>query len=904
MDDPVKYISSRLSLRRPQRESLEILARILERVDFSRDADLFRSLESVRSMYPSVQDFERDFPSVCFALATGVGKTRLMGAFISYLYLTRRSRHFLILAPGLTIYEKLKMDFSPRSPKYVFSGISEFVSNRPGVITGENYETGEGVRFDENDFRGQRRFFDDGDTPFINIFNISKINAVENQKGAKKTRTPRIRRLQEALGESYYEYLSGLPDLVVLMDESHRYRATAAARAINELKPVLGIELTATPKTAGAAPADFRNTAYSYSLPEAMEDRYVKEPAVATRRDFKVENCSPEQLERIKLEDGIHCHELVKTELEVYAQQRDKKLVKPFVLVVAQDTDHARQLRKLIESDAFFGGRYRGKIAEVHSKQSGAEGDENIQKLISIEDPDEPTEIVIHVNKLKEGWDVTNLYTIIPLRASVSEILTEQTIGRGLRLPYGRRTGHEDLDRLTIVAHDRFQDIIDRANDPNSIIRAKIEIGEGGDVESGKPRAVTVPSRASMALAGSSLSEEIDHEGGPAPVIRDPRHQRIAEAVMKVAEDYGHLKNSRSLSAPGIREQIIKKTAEMTGYDAADKVVEEVVGRVTENLPGLMIDIPDIMLKPDREVTYGFHDLDLDGLENLNLRPVSDEILLHYLRTNRSDMLSRNGGHVGEENPENHIVRGLSALDLISYDEHSDLLYKLAEQAVAWFKSYLTDKEVGNVLIYHQRTIVDFIEAHLRRHYWETPAGYQAVVSKGFVVPGEIKYAIQRGEKPRNFRSIPENRGDVRKIVFGGFAKCCYPLQKFDSVEGELRFSQLLEDDEAVILWMKPAPRSFRIDYRRGESYEPDFVVETAAARYICEVKMASEATDDTVKAKSAAAGEWCEHATRHARESEDKPWRYVLIPHNAIRLGRSFEELVKEYTSRPEDLF
>jgi type III restriction enzyme len=43
--------------------------------------------------------------------------------------------------------------------------------------------------------------------------------------------------------------------------------------------------------------------------------------------------------------------------------------------------------------------------------------------------------VVIHVNKLKEGWDVRNLYTIVPLRASASDILTEQTLGRGLRLP-------------------------------------------------------------------------------------------------------------------------------------------------------------------------------------------------------------------------------------------------------------------------------------------------------------------------------------------------------------------------------------------------------------------------------------------------------------------------------------
>ena len=64
-----------------------------------------------------------------------------------------------------------------------------------------------------------------------------------------------------------------------------------------------------------------------------------------------------------------------------------------------------------------------------------------IERLLKVEHTDEPTEIVIHVNMLKEGWDVTNLYTIVPLRAANARILIEQSIGRGLRLPYGKRTG-------------------------------------------------------------------------------------------------------------------------------------------------------------------------------------------------------------------------------------------------------------------------------------------------------------------------------------------------------------------------------------------------------------------------------------------------------------------------------
>jgi type III restriction enzyme len=140
------------------------------------------------------------------------------------------------------------------------------------------------------------------------------------------------------------------------------------------------------------------------------------------------------------LEDGVRLHESVKVELETYARETGNPIIKPFLLVIARDTTHAAQLLSLIESDAFFGGRYGGKAIQVDSSKIGAEEEAMIARLLKVEATDEPTEIVIHVNMLKEGWDVTNLYTIVPLRAANARILIEQSIGRGLRLPYGKRT--------------------------------------------------------------------------------------------------------------------------------------------------------------------------------------------------------------------------------------------------------------------------------------------------------------------------------------------------------------------------------------------------------------------------------------------------------------------------------
>ena len=205
---------------------------------------------------------------------------------------------------------------------------------------------------------------------------------------------------------------------------------------------------------------------------------------------------SSEEIERLKLEDGVRLHESVKVDLETYARETGNPIVKPFVLVIARDTTHAGQLMQLIQSDAFFEGRYKQKVIQVDSSKTGAEEDEMVERLLKVEHTEEPTEIVIHVNMLKEGWDVTNLYTIVPLRAANARTLIEQSIGRGLRLPYGKRTGVTPVDRLNIIAHDKFQEIVDEANKPDSAIRLQQVVLDPGQLQQ---KLVTVVSQAQLA---------------------------------------------------------------------------------------------------------------------------------------------------------------------------------------------------------------------------------------------------------------------------------------------------------------------------------------------------------------------------------------------------------------------
>ncbi|TVQ95177.1 MAG: type III restriction endonuclease subunit R, partial [Chromatiaceae bacterium] len=543
----VNAIAGRLSLRPPQRRSLEILDRIMDITPRGKAPDVAAVLDIIRGEFPSVADFERDFPSLCFALATGVGKTRLMGAFISYLHQAHGIDNFFVLAPNLTIYNKLIADFTPNTPKYVFRGIAEFATNTPMVITGDNYE--------QQNVTGAGLF----GTVRINIFNISKINS--EVRGGK---APRIKRLSEYIGTSYFDYLAGLPDLVLLMDESHRYRASAGIRAINELRPILGLELTATPyvETSRGAVA-FKNVILDYPLGRAMADGFVKEPAVVTRKDFDPSGMSASEIERLKLEDGVRLHEGVKVELETYARATDKAIVKPFVLVIARDTTHAGELLTLIQSDAFFEGRYKDNVIQVDSSKTGAEEEAMITRLLKVEHTEEPTEIVIHVNMLKEGWDVTNLYTIVPLRAANARVLIEQSIGRGLRLPYGVRTGVAAVDRLNIVAHDRFQEIVDEAKRPGSAIQLQTVVL---DMDQLGQKTATVVSQSQLASqlgfkpATPTSSTLVAGDDQPAAFDK-PAEQAIAQlayaAIKRLSGDPQTVPTVEHLRAPEVQAAIV-----------------------------------------------------------------------------------------------------------------------------------------------------------------------------------------------------------------------------------------------------------------------------------------------------------------------------------------------------------
>jgi len=505
----------------------------------------------------------------------------------------------------------------------------------------------------------------------------------------------------------------------------------------------------------------------------------------------------------------------------------------------------------------------------------------------------------------KEGWDVTNLYTIVPLRAANSQTLVEQSIGRGLRLPYGKRTGVGSVDRLTIVSHDRFQEIVDYANSADSIIRGGLKVVYVSDERSklvvAEPEIVNRIGALPLLKPGSS-------EKQPA-LFETPKEQEAAKVTLEVIHrEFERLPRSTDLAKPEIQKQIIEKVR--TLITPAQKVLEgmgeevdvaKVVAQTIALRNELSIDIPRITVQPVGDVTRGFREFKLN-LSSVRLQPVDNEILIQELHRREQHRLMSGTGIVAEDRLEDYLVRGLIDFNDICYDDHAELLYKLAGQLVAHLRSYLKNEdELLNVLQYHQQALVNLIHAQMQEHYEEKAAAYEAHVSKGFTTLRPNNYSAPAGETERAFRAPVTEKQDIRRMLFGGFRKCLYRVQKFDS-DSERRFAAILENDKEILKWFKPAKGDFQIHYASDASYEPDFVVETKTEKFLCEPKSAAEMDDREVLAKAKAAAEWCKHATEHERKHGGKPWTYLLIPHDVITDNKTLKGLAASCTHRGEE--
>lgn len=843
MADIVCRISYAMSLRGPQKEALSYLDAISTHCDYQRDSTAAveaAATEHCEKQRPIKVDAKFDFPSFCFAMATGIGKTRLMGASIYYLYKTKGYRHFFILAPGSTIYDKLRKESNPAHPKYIFKGL-EAEMGSPKVYDGENYDTYP-VHYEQTALT-----FEKSSEIELFIFNIGKIF------NSKTDTQFNFHKFQETLGMSFSAVLASFNDLVICMDEAHRYYAPASMKAINFLKPVLGLEYTATPKSTS-------NVIYSYDLARGAVEGYLKTPVVMGRSNMA--GYSAADIEEMKIRDGLTQHEHRKAVLRQYCDDHGLPYVKPIVLIACRDTNHAKDIRALIDSDDFLGGRYKGKVIEIHSNMKGEETEENVRLLLSIEKAENPIEIVLHVYKLKEGWDVNNLFTIIPLNAAKSDILAMQTIGRGLRLPFGFITGDEDIDTLDIVAHEHYRELVDEIKNSDifryrDLDRTGVEPTDTVDVSSPVDDAQLSLFDQLVTDTGTLTFREADNP---------QTQQNLYDAYLRTfgpgrqrqtseADD-----NQISLfdlpaqdgSSAGDQTPAIPEPAPTPAGDKKPMSKEEFVQKFRE-YSGRAISVPKILVQTTSEVKFN----------RFQVRRTIQDFEVAMAKIERFDAVNQqflaavDAQILEVEDAMNTLAcMLLDSIPELSYDD-ADFIIDVADQYLAQIEGDEEDKR--KIVRRYATLIVSDIRAQIFEHV-ERKTQDIHTVQKDLILFRRFVKNIRKDGRVRFDRPFTD-KANIRKYLFTGYKKGYYTENGFDS-DTERLFSIILEEDPEVIRWIKPPLNQLGLFWQAGQQYNPDFLVETATHKYMVEVKAANEVTAQDVVAKAREGIRWCRFAS------------------------------------------
>ncbi len=874
MDNIVNQIGYAMSLREPQKEALQYLDAISSSCDYKRNTlDEIEAIATANceDKHTIKVDDNFKFPSFCFDMATGIGKTRLMGAAIYYLYKTKGYKHFFILAPSNTIYDKLRKESNPAHPKYIFKGL-EAEMGRPKVYDGENY-----VRYPARFVQGEIEIEKTSEIQLF-IFNIGKIF------NSKTDTTFKFHKYQETLGSSFADVLAKFDDLVICMDEAHRYYAPASMKAISYLKPILGLEFTATPKS-------HNNVIYSYDLAKGA-GKYLKIPVVMGRTNTG--GYSADDIEEMKIRDGLTLHENRKKVVYQYCLDNNLDYVKPIVLIACKDTEHAKKIRAMIDSDSFNNGRYRGKVIEIHSNMKGEETEENIRKLLSIESAQNPVEIVLHVYKLKEGWDVNNLFTIIPLNAAKSDILALQTIGRGLRLPFGVITGNEAIDTLDIVAHDHYREIVediknsdtfkyrdldDRGVEPTKVVEITNGIGDGQ----------------------LSLLDDIFVSAGVKSFndVCDVKTQdKMYEEYMK---SFGRTKKPEKQVPPQysifdyIDEDGNEKTVETTTHNGEGSSLgekktqpmkkEDFVATVTE-LSKKAISVPKILVQPSSTVTLK----PFTVKRNIADFEVAASKIERFNAVNAEMLESFDAEILAVDDAVNTLACMLldcDALSEISVDEDADYILNIVQQYLALIDGSEADK--NKIVRRYAKLIIDDIVKQIHENM-DRQTYYTHVVQKDLIVFRKAVRNVRADGGEVNFRKTIANKSEIKKYVFTGYKKSYYNINAFDS-DTERLVSVILEDDKDVIRWIKPPLNQLGLFWQAGQQYNPDFLVETPTTKYMIEVKAKNEVNNPDVVGKAKEGIKWCKYAS--IVDFDKKPWEYKLITDEVISVGNTLKYIL-----------
>ncbi len=427
LDAAFERITSSMHLRRPQYEALEEFHRLITWLP--EPLGTLSPHEMVKKLgeYKPGWTIHPTSPDIAFTLATGVGKSRLLAALIAYLALANESWTFVILAPRRTVLDKFLRELSSTSNRFLFVDPS-LVQNMK-IWHSDNIA---GFR-DESQHEG--------------LYEIDPINIFVLSPQALTGEDRRVARVDEFSGVSARDWLKNRDDLIVLSDEAHHFELSdkeeaAWTEAVRQLEPRLHLMFTATPRPGV-------NDLYTYDLATCLQEKiYTKDVRVIAKERPKTV-ADETDWDHVTVEFGLKrlAH---KRAAAIAAQESGFPKFEPVMLVCCATTAHADETAKwLVEA----GHLAADEVIVAHSKSGKT--DDAISRLLSVDQPSSKVRVVVTVHQLTEGWDVSNVYVITPLRAMSTFRGAIQTVGRGLRLPAGHRVDDQELDTLDVLTFGR-----------------------------------------------------------------------------------------------------------------------------------------------------------------------------------------------------------------------------------------------------------------------------------------------------------------------------------------------------------------------------------------------------------------------------------------------------------------
>lgn len=785
-----------------------------------------QTLTAEVSQHYDVEGGQAPFESVIDS-ATGVGKTYILAASMELFAAAYGVRDFVIVTPGRTILEKTRDNFTPGHPK----SLLEPMSFRPVVITSENFAT-----------PAIRTAMDDPAQVKVYLFTVQSLIRPES-KNARKTHE-----FQEGLGTEFYAHLQGVRDLVVFADEHHCYYGPAFSKTVRDLDPWVLVGLTATPDKKTPE----KQIIFRYPLAAAIAERLVKTPVIVGRRDDRTDPLT-------KLADGVTLLEAKSDAVAAHTASRGLDPVNPVMLVVAKTIDDADEYGRIIASSEFFGGKYADSVLVVHSNAP----DVALAALATVENPASPVRIIISVGMLKEGWDVRNVYVIASMRSSVSEILTEQTLGRGMRLPFGTYTEIEILDTLEVLAHERYEDLLKRAGVLNQAFvdyrtRAALRINAQGQ---------RVVVSESIDAGGTALLPEAGEapvrDGDPRPVVASvqDRTAQASQAALKMKREILPRPDAPSLSIPVMRMSAVTSSfslADITDVSAFRKLGTALAANPTGELNRTLVSA--------RVVTGS------DGVKRTELvrseaadhiRSVPTLLSASDLREQLTEMVLASPA-VPARKEERVAVQPLLDAFLDGLGSHADeILSANLDRAGARLVRLVAEEQ---------------------RRFMAKPSIHEIVEIREFAPT-----------RATDKTTTDDRYGPFSKsLAYEGWSRSLFPVEWFDSAP-ERTVANMVNGDERVLCWVRLHIGELPILWNSGgQHYNPDFlVIDADSVHWIVEVKMDKEMTSADVQGKREAAARWANHVSANAEVGT--PWRYLLVAESDVTMARGSWSSLKQ---------